>query len=50
MTPVAASLYDRMLFLHVLAAMVWVGGLVAVGAVVVVVVVVTWDMVLKPGL
>jgi uncharacterized membrane protein len=32
MTPVAASLYDWLLFLHVLAAMVWVGGLVAVGA------------------
>jgi uncharacterized membrane protein len=29
--PVAATLYDWLMFLHILAAMVWVGGLVAVG-------------------
>ena len=29
--PVAAALYDWLMFLHILAAMVWVGGLLAVG-------------------
>jgi uncharacterized membrane protein len=29
--PVAANLYDWLMFLHILAAMVWVGGLLAVG-------------------
>jgi uncharacterized membrane protein len=29
--PVAATLYDWLMFLHVLAGMVWVGGLLAVG-------------------
>ena len=30
--PVAATLYDWLLFLHILAAMIWVGGLLTVGA------------------
>jgi len=29
--PVAATLYDWLMFLHILAAIVWVGGLLAVG-------------------
>jgi hypothetical protein len=44
---VIAELTDRLFFLHILAAIVWLAGLVTLGLLATLVL---WDMVFKPGL